>query len=779
MMNNAFTRWLLDVDVIPSDASEVYLVWERPLPAWVWVLVVLLAMLFAAWSYSRLSGKRTGRLVLAGARAFVLLLVVLLLCGPSLEMPRQSTEEDWVLVLVDRSESMSIADIENGETRETREQQVRRLLAGSDAMWRSLDEKRTLLWLGFHRGVFDLAADGAAAPSSDESTGGSPKDIGDPTGERSNLDTALVEAMRRAAARPVSGVVVFSDGRSSEAIGRSIRTLTTETVPVFVMPLGSDEPLADLSVQNVDAPRRAFVRDKVPVHVNIARLGSAVGEMGATVKLIDTQTGDVLDSAELAPGEDRDEITLTAKPELAGDAVWQVVIETDQPDLIPNNNMKEIQVELIDRPLRVLLVEGYPRWEYRYLKNLLVREKSIESSVFLVSADRDFAQEGNLPITRLPRSADEIERFDVIIIGDVHAGFFSNTQLTRFAEHVANRPAGLLWIGGSRNTPSTYAGTPLSPLLPMLGSLTFPRTEQPVHMSPTALADRLGVLRLATGREEGWPQELANERVSWSRLSAQHIEPGQLKPTAEVLAETSEEFSGVSLPLVMSMRYGGGQVIYVATDDIWRWRYARGEQLPEQFWVQLIRMLARESLSGSDLPAELKVTPRRSIAGQPVRFDLELIDSRLAATQGESLAIILETEDGQQITELQLQAVQGEEATYTVTYLPQVTGTIRARVDEPGLTDLQVNLEVFGRDDELRVPETDHELLANLANETGGEVLTEATLKELHKNPKLQNLSRRTINPLLETIWDTPLAFILVLLTITGEWIGRKIIRLV
>jgi hypothetical protein len=37
----------------------------------------------------------------------------------------------------------------------------------------------------------------------------------------------------------------------------------------------------------------------------------------------------------------------------------------------------------------------------------------------------------------------------------------------------------------------------------------------------------------------------------------------------------------------------------------------------------------------------------------------------------------------------------------------------------------------------------------------------------------------RTLNPLRERIWDTPLAFILVVLALTLEWVGRKVLRLV
>ena len=79
-------------------------------------------------------------------------------------------------------------------------------------------------------------------------------------------------------------------------------------------------------------------------------------------------------------------------------------------------------------------------------------------------------------------------------------------------------------------------------------------------------------------------------------------------------------------------------------------------------------------------------------------------------------------------------------------------------------------------DDELRRPETDHGLLADLASSTAGRVLDPADLDRLPE--LLPNRSVRTLNPLTERIWDTPLFFGLVLLLATLEWVGRKVIRL-
>lgn len=770
-MNTPIIRWLLDLDEIPTDAENVRLAWENPWPPWLWALLVLAAAALAVWSYSRLSGRGSTRAGLALVRALLVLGVLVLLAGPMLELPREAVEADWVVVMADRSQSLTVADAETDGRRIAREQQLGRIVDDTAPVWQKLREQRKVQWMGFHAGAFVLpvAADGRP-------------ELGEPVGTRTNLDAALEQVLQRVAARRVSGVVLFSDGRTVEPPSRAVvRRFQSEDIRVYAVGLGSPDPLGDLALRRVDAPRRAFVRDKVPVVVELDRLG-APGDLAGEIRLVDETTGEVLDAVTLAGDDERDQVTLTAEPKLTGEATWRVEIETERPDLVPDNNIKPFLIELIDRPLRVLYVEGYPRWEYRYLKNLLIREASIESSVMLLSADRDFAQEGNEPITRLPRSPEEFARYDVIVLGDAPASFFTPDQLEIMRNHVAERGAGLLWIGGQRNTPSSYAGTVLTDLLPMRGSLELSHITAAVNMQPTPLAERLGLLQLVTLDEVGWPEALVDPSYGWSQLyGVQRVEPGQLKPTTEVLATTTVPVDDTALPLVMNIRYGAGQCIYVATDEIWRWRYGQGELLPDQFWIQMIRMLGRESLSVDDAGAVLDVNPRRVEMSQPMRIDLRLLDAELIDGRPASVSAILETAAGETVRELELRPVPGSESAFAATYLPEQTGELQVRISDPMFAGLSLfaPVEVFAPDSELRRPETDHALLAHLASQTGGRMLAEDELEQLLDPALLPNRAVRTENPLRERIWDTPLAFGLMLLLLTLEWIGRKIVRLV
>ena len=86
-MSHPFLRWLLDLDVIPTDASGLRLVWQHHWPMWVWLLLILAALLFAFWSYSRLTGGIFPRSILAAFRLLAILFVLILLSGPMIELP--------------------------------------------------------------------------------------------------------------------------------------------------------------------------------------------------------------------------------------------------------------------------------------------------------------------------------------------------------------------------------------------------------------------------------------------------------------------------------------------------------------------------------------------------------------------------------------------------------------------------------------------------------------------------------------------------------------------
>ena len=133
MMSSPLVRWLLGIDAPDEQLGGASVVFERPIPGWGWFLVIVGCFALAWWTYRRLRGASGGRVALGGIRAALLMLLAVLIAGPALRVAHETVEEDWVVVLADRSRSMAIRDGDPDAqgARATRDQSLQSALGSS------------------------------------------------------------------------------------------------------------------------------------------------------------------------------------------------------------------------------------------------------------------------------------------------------------------------------------------------------------------------------------------------------------------------------------------------------------------------------------------------------------------------------------------------------------------------------------------------------------------------------------------------------------------------
>lgn len=814
-MHDLFAQLLSLRDLSLADA-DVSFQFARPLPAYAWTLIILACVAIAVWSYARLEGSRVARFSLATLRALILVLLALLIAGPELTRQNERTEKDWIVVMADRSQSMLVADGPEDSTggRITRDAQAKAAIRDAWPALASLSRDRNVMFLGFDQLAYDLriARDADGTPMG--------VDLAHPEGRRTRIAQSIEQSLRRVAAKPVAGIILLSDGRSSDRVGRAtLRQLESRQIPVFPLPLGGESSLADLAIRRVDAPTAAFAGDIVPITVEVEALGLREGEQAprARVRLLDAE-GNTLDERTLPPPSRAGEpaqVTLTTQPSAGGGEgvkVWTVVVEPATADLTRDNNTANIRVDVVDRPIRVAYFDGYPRWEHRYLKSLLLRESSIRSTVMLLAGDKRYIQEGSDLLTALPRTQEEWNQFDVIILGDMRPELFSDDQLRQIREWVAQRGGGLMLLGGPGSMPAAWRNSPLADLVPF--SIPSNASAQSAWSVPVTLrrgpaATRLGVLQLGETADDPFPAFLSNGSLAWTLIRwSQRIDPATLKPTSEVLAtigpptpgptpspaiasahtsgaDDTDHPSDSATPAVLSMRYGAGRSVFVATDEIWRLRYGRGETLTERFWIPLVRLLARESLARGGNAATLEASPTRALVEQQVSITLRLLDQTLLESKPESIAVRVRRADAAQdagvpVT-LRPPQADGESLVggYTGVFVPTDPGAYVIDSRDPAVAGLplEARFEAFYPDDELRTPQPDHPFLAELATATGGKVLDASMLRDI--GTLLPNREIKILgNPDVETLWDKPIVLILFLLLAAAEWVGRRLARL-
>lgn len=777
--------------------------WAYPLPGWVWLLIVIGVLAIAHGSYARMEGARWARFGLAMFRALLLIALAVLLAGPTAVRTDVTPEADWLLVMVDRSASMTFKDTQEGDEAISRDEALREALAKQLALFgdERLGQSRNIVWFGYDREAYPIDPPGSGN-----------KLFSEPSVQATNLRTAVDQVLQSAAGRTISGVVLFGDGQSPQPTGQAvIDKLARQDIPVFSVPLGSAVPRLDLALQRIDAPVSAFAGDLVPLTVTVRRQDIVPGEDAAVdidpaqvrVRLINTDTGEVVDERTLIEDGFAAPVRLQAKADEAGELNLRAEVSyegqvTDaQAEIATNNNGRSVSIAMVDRALKVLYIDRV-RWDYKFLVPMLKREESIDSSILLVDADRGFVQEGNTPLSRFPLTAEEIRPYDVIMIGDVHPRFFSDQQLALIKEHVATRRAGLLWVGGDRCTPNLFAGTDLELLLPMttpsaVGRL-IPAEGFEVPIAPTQAAKELNLLRLSLKRGDDvgtampeWPSNLPPFR--WAQ------DLGTLRPGTRTLAHALGMVSpatGEPSPLVVLYRFGGGEVIYVGTDETFRWRQVGGEVYFEQFWIQLLRKLGRTRLQQIDDRARFVVSPTAVDLGATQLVELIIEDPALIRSAPQSVRVqvlargVTDEKALTEVGEVELRPTgfqgdldSGARATYQANWRSDQPGRFVLKVTEPLLEALELEAPVEVRDpaQELARAATDHDRLIRLAKGTGGAVLELNNLAQLESlvPDRSRELTQETRQPLTNTL----LALGVLLGLLTLEWALRRGLKLV
>jgi hypothetical protein len=236
------------------------------------------------------------------------------------------------------------------------------------------------------------------------------------------------------------------------------------------------------------------------------------------------------------------------------------------------------------------------------------------------------------------------------------------------------------------------------------------------------------------------------------------------------------------------MRYGAGRVVYVGTDEIWRYRFGRGEALPERFWLPVVRLLARDSFGRGGKLASLEAAPTQARVDQPVQLTLRLLDQALAERRPPVVTVrvtpMLRSSSPPVEVELRPEAggpvpSSAPVSTFTGSWIPSEPGVFTIDSQDPSLAGAEVSaqVQVVLADDELRTPQTDHAMLASLAANTNGRVIAPPNLSTLAE--ALPNRQLRVLGtPDVETLWDKPLVWVLLMALMTAEWIGRRLIKL-
>jgi hypothetical protein len=754
------------------------------------------------------------RLLLAALRALAILAVIALLFEPVLVTIRQEVRRGQTILLIDGSQSMSHVDAyHRDDVRDlaaawralgvedpaaaTRLEFVKRLLAHGDGeLERRLAAKNELRAYAFASSLEQLQPS-APVPAGSEAQQSLPRidlDRLSADGASSNVGGALRTAIEHSRAAEIAAIVVLTDGRRNAGpqAAEIARLLGQRRIPhTFLLGIGDPSSTRTVQLTRFEAPAKVFQRDPFELVAVAAASGHEPGSMTARLLRVDEQGGTTVVRTQQVPiGGDAAEIRIEwqdVSVDVAGRFVFRTEIEPPEGEpLVAERHHKQATVEVLGERLRVLLLAGGSNYEYQVLRNLLIRDKTIDVSCWLQSADEKFPQDGDeaVRIDALPDRREAFDPYDVVVMIDPDSTRLSRRFCELLQQHVVEGGCGLWWVAGEKHTLDalrpTAATQPLAELLPIT-----PDVEQAERMLglgkafvrawPFALAPDgeagLGarVAGLGAGRDES--------RGTWARLPGFRFffPVARVKPLGLVLVEHGGgdpqlRRDGRSMPMLVMQNVGNGRVLWSGTDETYRWRSIY-EAAYNRFWVNGIRWLFEGRLQAGNARLRLSVSDEKVELGQAIEIAAEVRDEAMQPASLDAFTVLVERE-GETPQTLQLPPVEGAPGRYALRYRPPQLGSYRVRPAERVGRDVDASFQVAAAQLERHGP-MDRAELAAIAAAPGGELFDtpQQLLAALDRIP-----SRTAIDTWRtpHAIWDGWPTIVFVTGVLALEWLLRK-----
>ena len=569
-------------------------------------------------------------------------------------------------------------------------------------------------------------------------------------GPATHLGDAVAKVLDDAAGREVAGILLFSDGQNTGGRTPAEAAHMAAQAPIYTVPIGPATRLSDVALVDVFTSGLVSMGDTARVAVTLQSDG--LKNRSINVELRDDQT--LVDSKKVQLiGSEQQQIELSFKAEKPGAHYLTVTVPPlpEEPDYLHGNNSDIAYVRVNDDKIRVLYVEGWPRWDFRFLKNAMRRDAGIAGRG---KGGPDILVESEPP-AELPRSTDELAEYHTIILGDASPKLLNAEFQAHLLEAVRDRGVGLVIAAGPKDMPHHYDES-FREMLPVR------LADKPGgHLAPVYKPFMISLSAAGTIHESMrlYDDPERNRRI-WAQMPPYFwcAAIDRPAPAASVLASNpSIQGRFGPAPLIVHHYFGLGRVLFVGTDSTFRWRRIVGDRFFYKFWGQSIRFAARRDDNGKH-KSRIEVRPVCAQPGEQAQIELMAFDQDGNPRLAPILQLRLQGEGAPGHIELSADpTLQGR---YVGSFVPPQLGDYRL-IYAGGAEPVKAKIHVAFASEELRDPNVNRPVLKTLANATGGklvELFDLATIPErLSGTPKHRVVHREA------TVWDNWLTLALLI----------------
>ncbi|HYF34227.1 MAG TPA: VWA domain-containing protein [Prosthecobacter sp.] len=731
---------------------------------------------------AKLHGGKLGW-VPGALRSLAVFVLVIALTAPVLRRETTQRQLGRVVVAVDTSASMKLED-ESADASETAPRFARAerlLLSGPNPLLKKLTETQDVelvllrgqqtqrVWWHRQKGK-DTPGD---MPVSLDVQADMPI---------TNLDSALRDAL--GPVTPGTALVVLTDGQhnapgSPEEFAAAMRQAN---IPIFTVGFGTEVPPPDLSILNVVTAESVFSEENLqgrvlisdslpagtPAALRILSGGKTLWEKTFTAEGKGERRFDFsfpVKELPPAPATERDKTLRLLNVQVAAQGERAGIEKTR------SNNSREVALHLLTKKRKVLILDGRPRWETRYIHNHFDRDERWQATLVL----DDFAanaQEGALQ-KQFPKTREELLTYDLVLLGDLSPARLSPQQIQWLVEFVEKRGGGLIMIDGARRQLRDWAKGGTAPLIPVSWSaIESPAGGATWHLTNNGEATQ--ALRLSDSPSANttlWP---SLPPMLW----AAQVTP---QPASVVLAELRTPNSQSRTAAAVFRQVGAGAVLYLATDELWRWRYQVADLYHQRLWMQLASWIAAPPFQAEDKRLSIGTDRLRYIPGEQseIRVRVRNPAGELISNAEPRAYLLL---DGKEVATLQLEPDPTHFGVYRALTPPLKAGAYEIAIAESASaprSDLRLSLRVADTGNpEWATLTMNRPLLESMAAASSGRFLREEQAATELPN-LLQSIDRKQTTVRETLLWSSWWWFGTVIVLLTLEWLLRKRLRFV
>src|SRR6266851_7446092 len=412
-------------------------------------------LLVLQWRDLRQRVSRPVRWSLCLLRAVAYLLVLGMWLNPALLIQKVLQILPPLVVMLDTSGSMALS--ESGKP--SRLQQVQDYLHSGEhpASLATLAQHYQLKLYQFDETARALPAERLA----EVQVGGRSTDI------LGSLATVLEE---QRGTQPV-GVLLLSDGaHHGSDIG--LGHLRQAGVRVVTVGVGTLETYRDIRIASVQAPTLAFVHYPTEVNVTV----QTWGYRGEPIPVVLQRAGRVVATKTVQVTADvfEQQVQFEIEPEEVGEFTYTVNVAPRLGEALTENNHVDFPISVARDKIRVLLVCGSPTWDYRFLRQGLKQDPSIDMISFVIlRTPTDVVQvpESQLSLIPFPTQrlfTQELKNFDLIIFENFSSQLYFPWYYLENVRTYVQEGGAFAMIGGRLTfAQGGYAGTPIEEILPV------------------------------------------------------------------------------------------------------------------------------------------------------------------------------------------------------------------------------------------------------------------------------------------------------------------------